>query len=51
MESLVRFLSRIGHLARKQAEALIHEGKVKVGAEDSVSCDGVVLGSEAVRFT
>lgn len=61
MESLIKFLSRVGPYPRRQAEAFIHEGRIKingipatslsalVGPEDTVSCDGVVLGADAIK--
>ena len=61
MENLVKFLSRVGPFPRRQAEALIHEGRVKinnilatsvsaqVGPNDAVSCDGVVLAAQDIK--
>lgn len=61
MESLVRFLSRVGQYPRRQAESLIHEGRVKingipasslsaqVGPDDDVTCDGAPLKAQAIK--
>ena len=61
MESLVKFLARVGPFPRRHAEALIHAGKVKVndaaavspslqvGPQDRVSVDGQVVSAEAIK--
>ncbi len=61
MESLVRFLSRAGQYPRRQAESLIHEGRIKindipvsslsaqVGPDDNVTCDGAPLRPQAIK--
>jgi 23S rRNA pseudouridine2605 synthase len=61
MESLVKFLSRVGPFPRRHAESLIHDGRVKVnnavatspslqlGSQDQVSVDGEVLKAEAIK--
>lgn len=54
-------MSRVGPYPRRQAEALIHEGKIKVnniaagspslqvGPKDIVTCDGTVLKAEEIK--
>ncbi len=61
MESLVRFLSRVGPFPRRQAEELIREGRVKINnipasspsievrPKDTVTCDGVVMDAQAIK--
>ncbi len=61
MESLVKFLSRAGPFPRRQAEALIQEGRIKVnnatatspslqvGPHDQVCVDGRVVTAEIIR--
>ncbi len=61
MESLVRFLSRTGQFPRRQAESLIHEGRIKinnipasslsqqVGPKDIVTCDGSALSAQTIK--
>ena len=61
MESLVKFLARVGPFPRRQAETLIHEGRVRingvtatsssaqVGPNDTVTSDGVVLGAQEIK--
>lgn len=61
MESLVKFLSRVGPFPRRHAESLIRDGKVKVnnavatspslqlGPQDQVSVDGEILKAEAIK--
>ncbi len=61
MESLVKFLSRCGPFSRRQAESLIHEARIRingvaatslsvqVGPKDTVTCDGTILGADAIK--
>jgi 23S rRNA pseudouridine2605 synthase len=61
MESLVRFLSRVGQIPRRQAESMINEGRIKinnnpasslstpVGPKDLVTCDGSPLSGQAIN--
>jgi 23S rRNA pseudouridine2605 synthase len=61
MESLVRFLSRVGEFSRRQAESLIHQGRIKIndhpapslsvqiGPNDVVTYDGAPLRGQAIR--
>ena len=61
MESLVRFLSRVVQLPRRQAESLVHEGRIKinniaasslsqqVGPKDTVTCDGSALSAQVIK--
>ncbi len=61
MESLIKFLARAGPFPRRQAEALIHEGRIRVndalarspslqvGPQDRVVIDGRPLSAEAIK--
>lgn len=61
MESLVKFLARVGPFPRRHAEALVRAGKVKVndaaavspslqvGPQDRVSVDGQVVSAETIK--
>lgn len=61
MESLIKFLSRVGPLPRRQAEIFIREGRImvnnipatslsaQIGPNDTVSCDGVVLAAATIK--
>lgn len=62
MENLVKFLARVGPFPRRQAEALIQEGRIRindavasspslqVGPADRVSIDGRLVTAEAIKI-